>query len=113
MHPHFPKSQVIVTDWETKSDGIVIRGAKVHNSVAPAVEWIMVLPTRRLTKQEEFWAVPCAIPADDEGVKQIIGATIYNTPTELGMPGPYGLADSMTIFDNVFVPWERVFLNGE
>jgi 4-hydroxyphenylacetate 3-monooxygenase/4-hydroxybutyryl-CoA dehydratase/vinylacetyl-CoA-Delta-isomerase len=98
---------------ETKSDGIVIRGAKVHNSVAPAVEWIMVLPTRRLTKEEGAWAVSCAVPSDDDGVKQIISAAIYDTPKELGMPGPYGSADSMTIFDNVFVPWERVFLNGE
>ncbi len=98
---------------ETKSDGIVIRGAKVHNSVAPVVEWIMVLPTRRLTKEEGSWAVSCAVPADEDGVKQIVSAATYETSKELGMAGPFGSADSMTIFDNVFVPWERVFLNGE
>ncbi|HIE17249.1 MAG TPA: aromatic ring hydroxylase [Dehalococcoidia bacterium] len=98
---------------ETKSDGIVIRGAKVHNSVAPCVEWILVLPTRRLTKEEGPWAVSCAVPAADDGVRLIVSAAAYDTSKELGMPGPYGSADSLTIFDDVFVPWERVFLNGE
>ena len=96
---------------ETKSDGIVIRGAKVHNSDAPVVEWLNVLPTRRLTKEEGEWAVSCAVPADAEGVKLIVSAASY--PAELGAPGPYGSADSLTVFDNVFVPWENVFLNGE
>ena len=98
---------------ETRSDGIVIRGAKVHNSVAPCVEWIHVLPTRRLTKEEGEWAVACVVPGDAEGLKLIVSAAHYDTPKDLGMPGPYGSADSLSIFDNVFVPWEHVFLNGE
>jgi aromatic ring hydroxylase len=98
---------------ETKSDGVVIRGAKVHNSAAPCVEYLMVLPTRRLTKEEGSWAISCAVPADAEGVKLIISAANYEASKRLKMPGPYGGADSLTIFDNVFVPWERVFLNGE
>ena len=98
---------------ETKNDGIVIRGAKVHNSVAPCEDWIIVLPTRQLTEQEGEWAVACAVPADEDGVKLITSSTNYNTSKNLGAPGPYGTADSLTVFDNVFVPWERVFLNGE
>jgi len=98
---------------ETKSDGIVIRGAKVHISYSPVEEWILVVPTRRLTKEEGPWAVSCAIPADEEGVKLIVSAALYETPTSMGAPGPFGSADAMVIFDNVFVPWERVFLNGE
>ncbi len=98
---------------ETLSDGIVIRGAKVHNSNAPVAEWIMVIPTRQLTEDERDWAISCAVPADAEGVKQIISTTQFNTHKNLGTPGPYGGADSMTIFDNVFVPWKNVFLNGE
>jgi 4-hydroxyphenylacetate 3-monooxygenase/4-hydroxybutyryl-CoA dehydratase/vinylacetyl-CoA-Delta-isomerase len=98
---------------ETKSDGIVIRGAKVHISYSPIEEWIMVVPTRRLTKEEGSWAVSCAIPADEDGVKLIVSAALYETSTKMGAPGPFGSADAMVIFDNVFVPWERVFLNGE
>lgn len=98
---------------ETLSDGIVIKGAKVHNSYAPVVEWICVLPTRRLLEDEGDWAVSCVVPADAEGVKQVVSATQFNAHKNLGAPGPYGGADSMTIFDNVFVPWEHLFLNGE
>jgi len=98
---------------ETKSDGIVIRGAKVHISYSPVEEWMMVVPTRRLTKEEGPWAVSCAVPADEDGVKLIVSAALYETATKMGAPGPFGSADAMVIFDNVFVPWERVFLNGE
>jgi len=98
---------------ETKSDGVVIRGAKVHNSVAPVVEEIVVIPTRRLTKEEGEWAISCAVPADAEGVKLIVSAARQPISKRLGMPGPYVGADSLTVFDDVFVPWERVFLNGE
>lgn len=98
---------------ETLSDGIVIRGAKVHNSYAPVVEWIPVIPTRRLVEGEGDWAVSCVVPSDAEGVKLIVSATQINTHKKLGAPGPYGGADSLTVFDNVFVPWEHVFLNGE
>lgn len=98
---------------ETKSDGIIIRGAKVHISFSPVEEWILVLPTRRLTKEEKPWAVACAIPADDEGIKLIASAGHCETASELGAPGPFATCDAMIIFDNVFVPWERVFLNGE
>jgi len=53
------------------------------------------------------------VPSDAEGVKLIVSATQFNAHKKLGAPGPYGDADSLTVFDNVFVPWEHVFLNGE
>lgn len=97
---------------ETKSDGVVLRGAKVHNSASPVEEWIMVMPTRRLTKEEKEWAICCAVHGDDEGLKLITSTTSNQGSKKLGQP-LYGTADSMTVFDDVFVPWERVFLNGE
>jgi 4-hydroxyphenylacetate 3-monooxygenase/4-hydroxybutyryl-CoA dehydratase/vinylacetyl-CoA-Delta-isomerase len=95
---------------EKKSDGIVVRGAKVHNSFAPVVEQINVIPTRALTKEEGDWAVAFNVPADAEGMKQIV--SVANTYGPDGAVA-YGGADSMTIFDNVFVPWDHVFLCGE
>jgi len=112
--PHEQKDlDLYVRVVEKKSDGVVVRGAKVHNSYAPVVEWINVLPTRRLTKEEGDWAIAFTIPADAEGIKQIVSAATYDNPEGWGMPGPWGGADSMTVFDNVFVPWENVFLCGE
>ena len=98
---------------ETLSDGIVIRGAKVNNSGAPLEEWIEVIPTRMLTKEEGDWAISCVIPSDADGVKQVLSGSKFNKFQNLGEPGPYGKVHSTTIFDNVFVPWEHVFLNGE
>lgn len=99
---------------EKRADGIVVRGAKAHNSMAPYAEELMVLPTRAMNKEEMDYAVAFAIPADAEGVKLI--CKMKNPPVRNGMRSPmglYGSADCLTIFDDVFVPWERVFLCGE
>lgn len=112
--PHEQKDpDLYVRVVEKKSDGIVVRGAKVHNSYAPVVEQINVIPTRALTKEEGPWAVAFTIPADAEGVKQIVSIAMPSAPEDHFGPGPWGGADSMTIFDDVFVPWENVFLCGE
>ncbi|MFH0914419.1 MAG: 4-hydroxyphenylacetate 3-hydroxylase N-terminal domain-containing protein [Chloroflexota bacterium] len=99
---------------EKRSDGIVIRGAKVHNTMAAISDWLIVLPTRRLVKEEAEWAVCCAVPADAEGVKII---THISAPApRKHLKAPYaniGHVDCFTVFDNVFVPWENVFLCGE
>ena len=99
---------------ERKSDGIVVRGAKAHNTIAPYADELIVLPTRNLTKEEGDWAVTFAIPADTEGVKLICRVSAPRQRRELKAPfNTYGMADSMTVFDDVFVPWERVFMCGE
>jgi len=112
--PHEQKDlDLYVRIVEKKSDGIVVRGAKVHNSYAPVVEQINVIPTRALTKEEGDWAVAFTIPADAEGVKQIVSAPMVEQPEGWGAPGPWGGADSLTVFDDVFIPWDNVFLCGE
>lgn len=97
-----------------RADGIVVRGAKAHNSIAPYADELLVLPTRALTKEEGDWAVAFAIPADTEGVKLICRATAPRPRIKYHAPyNRFGLADSLTVFDDVFVPWERVFMCGE
>lgn len=99
---------------EKKSDGIVVRGAKAHNTTAPYCDEIVVVPARHLTKEEADWAVSFAIPADTEGVKLISRFTSLRERKILKAPAnEFGMADSLTVFDNVFVPWERVFMCGE
>jgi len=61
---------------EKKSDGIVVRGAKVHISEASVADEILVVPTRALLPEEKDWAVAFAVPADWEGVKQVV--SIHN-----------------------------------
>ena len=57
---------------EKKSDGIVVRGCKVHITQAAVADEIIVVPTRSLTPEEAEFAVAFAVPADTEGIKQII-----------------------------------------
>jgi aromatic ring hydroxylase len=98
---------------ERKSDGIVVRGSKVHISEASVADEIVVVPTRALLPQEKDWAVAFAVPADWEGVKQVV--SIHNLRDRQYFKRGFtpGYTDSYTIFDNCFVPWERVFLCGE
>lgn len=99
---------------EKKSDGIVVRGAKVHNSIAPYSDELMVVPTRAMTPEDSDWALSFIIPSDTDGVKLICRATAPRPRLHLDAPyNHYGLVDSVTVFDNVFVPWERVFMCGE
>jgi len=99
---------------EKRDDGIIVRGAKAHNTIAPYADEIIVIPTRTLTKEEGDWAVAFAIPADAEGVKLVVRPAYLRKRVKLSAPVVnYGDAESFTIFDDVFVPWDRVFMCGE
>ena len=100
---------------ERRKDGIVVRGAKAHNSFAPLTDEIIAIPTRFLTPEEGDWAVAVAVPGDWPGVKLVCrGARYRDRVPELSTAlSGKGEIESLTIFDDVFVPWERVFLNGE
>ncbi len=100
---------------EKRRDGIVVQGAKMHSTIAAYVDELLVIPTRALTPQDEDWAVAFAIPADAEGVKLITRVTAPRGRIECKAPycDTAGWADSVTIFDHVFVPNERVFMCGE
>lgn len=99
---------------EKRKDGIIVRGAKAHNSIAPYADEIIAIPTRALTKEEGDWAVAFAVPADTEGVKLVVRPARQYRRIKLDAPiSTFGDAESLTIFDDVFVPWERVFMCGE
>ncbi len=99
---------------ERRKDGIVVRGAKNHITMGPYVDEHLVIPTRTLTKEEADWAVAFAIPADTEGIKNISRVTDPRPRIELKAPyNQYGVSESVVVFDNVFIPWERVFMCGE
>jgi len=100
---------------ERRRDGIIVRGAKAHSTIAAFVDELLVIPTRVLTPEESDWAVAFAIPADAEGVKLITRVT--SPRQRIQHHAPYnevaGWADSLTVFDDVFVPQDRVFMCGE
>jgi 4-hydroxybutyryl-CoA dehydratase / vinylacetyl-CoA-Delta-isomerase len=96
-----------------RPDGIVIRGTKAIVTGAPYVHEFLVMPCRTHTREDADFAVCCAVPVDASGV------TIVARPA--GRPGEpaakfsakYGQSTGVVIFDDVFVPHDRVFLAGE
>lgn len=99
---------------EKNSRGIVVKGAKNHITMGPYVDEHLVIPTRNMTKDEADWALSFAVPADTDGIKIISRIVTPRPRIELTAPyNRYGVSDSVVVFDNVFIPWERVFMCGE
>ena len=96
-------------------DGIVVRGAKMHTSCAANVNQIIVLPTRAMGQDEADYAVAFAVPVETPGLKLI--ASPYGggakDPFEHPLSAEHRMNETTTIFEDVFVPWKRVFLAGE
>jgi len=104
---------------ERRENGVVVRGAKLHNTMAPYSDEIIAIPTRALGKDEKDYAIAFAIPADTDGLYLIGRDSSYESGGKkriAGLESPLseiGDVESFTVFDNVFVPNERIFLNGE
>ncbi len=100
---------------EERKDGIVVRGAKAHTSYGPCTNEIMVIPTRSLSEKDRQYAVAFAVPANTKGVKMIASPFGGTTRSEFHNPisSQHHMVESITIFDDVFVPWDRVFMKGE
>ncbi|MDA8126924.1 MAG: 4-hydroxybutyryl-CoA dehydratase [Deltaproteobacteria bacterium] len=111
-----PDKDVYLHIVEKRADGIVVRGAKAHQTGSLSSHELIVLPTRALRKGEEEFAVAFAVPADAPGVIHVVGRSSLDTREEGGCDCGnvrYSKYAPTVIFENVFVPWERVFLCGE
>src|SRR5919109_674566 len=99
---------------ETK-DGIIVRGAKAHTTNTVCANELMVIPTRTLGPEDKEYAVAFAVPMDAKGLKLIVSPFSHTDHNTFHHPvsARHHLLETLTVFDDVFVPWERVFLNGE
>ncbi|MGE5246908.1 MAG: 4-hydroxyphenylacetate 3-hydroxylase family protein [Verrucomicrobiota bacterium] len=106
---------VYVRVVERRRDGIVVRGAKAHTTASPFANELIVLPTRAMGEADADYAVSFAIPLATPGLKLIAEVSGHPGDNRFDHPVTTGLkmVDTVTIFDDVFVPWERVFLCGE
>jgi 4-hydroxybutyryl-CoA dehydratase/vinylacetyl-CoA-Delta-isomerase len=105
---------------EKRSDGIIVRGAKGHQEGNFASHYHIVAPSRPLSKGEEDYAVVFVVPTGSKGMTYICQDSAMEAERReakdirtLGNPVYGSSVSSMTIFDNVFVPWENVFMCGE
>lgn len=103
---------------ERRSDGIVVRGAKAHQTGVLNSHEVIVMPTQAMREEDADYAVSFAVPMDTPGISMIIGRQSCdtrkreNTTMDVGN-SEFGGVEALTIFHDVFVPNERVFLCGE
>jgi 4-hydroxybutyryl-CoA dehydratase/vinylacetyl-CoA-Delta-isomerase len=106
---------------ETRKDGIVIRGAKAHQTGAINSHWALLMPTVTMGDDEKQYAVCCAVQSDDPGITYIYGRQSCDTRLmedpngenmDAGSPN-FGGQEALMVFEDVFVPNEMVFMNGE
>ena len=78
---------VYVRVVDRRSDGVVIRGAKLHISAASLVHDLMVMPTKAMKPGEEDYSVACAVPVNSPGV-HVINTTFHpRLPDTRHLPG--------------------------
>ena len=103
---------------EERKDGIVVRGAKAHQTGAVNSHEVIVMPTLSMRKEDEDYAVSFALPSDAEGITYIMGRQSCDTrKLEGGNMDQgnlmFGGHEALVVFDDVFVPWDRVFMYKE
>jgi len=105
---------------QRRSEGIVVRGAKLHQSGAFAAHQTVVIPGGALRKGEEDYAVAFAVPNSAPGITYILQYNPLSAEREqaedilhLGNP-QFGQRETcLMVFDDVLVPHESVFMCGE
>ena len=104
---------------ERRADGVVVCGAKAHQTGIVNSHEVLVMPTIAMRPDDKDYAISFAVPTDSEGIMMIYGRQSCDTrkleegaDIDLGNH-QYGGHEALVIFDHVFVPNERIFLNGE
>jgi len=105
---------------ERREDGVVIRGAKLHMTGAVNSHEILVMPTTAMDERSKDYAIVCAVPVDAPGITMIFGRQTsddrrdHRERIDTGKPsfGSVG-GEAVIAFEDVFVPKDRLFMNGE
>jgi 4-hydroxybutyryl-CoA dehydratase/vinylacetyl-CoA-Delta-isomerase len=119
LAPHAQKDpDMYVHVVERRDDGIVVRGAKAHQTGSINSHWHLIMPTIAMKEADKDYAVSFACPSDADGVYMIYGRQscdtrkLEDTKIDCGNP-KFGGQEALVVFDDVFIPNEYVFLDGE
>lgn len=112
---HQPDPDHYLRVVDSGPDGIVVRGAKVHTSVSANGNEIIILPTRAMGPDAADWAVSFACPIDTPGLSLYVSS--YGSgevdPWTNPVSSRHKMLETLTVFDDVVIPHERVFVNRE
>ena len=104
---------------ERRPDGVVVRGAKVHQTGMINSHEVIVMPTQAMKPEDKDYTISFALPTDAKGIFMVYGRQSCDTrkledqaDIDLGNRH-FGGHETLVIFDDVFVPNDRIFLNGE
>ncbi|MHA2376804.1 MAG: 4-hydroxyphenylacetate 3-hydroxylase family protein [Candidatus Thorarchaeota archaeon] len=106
---------------ERRDDGVVIRGAKAHQTGAINSHEHLIMPTLAMRNEDKDFSICCAIPADSDGITYYYGRQAsdlrrldVSSEGDIDCGNPvYGGQECLIVFEDVFVPNERIFMNGE
>lgn len=119
LAPHAQKDpDLFLRVVERRPDGIVVRGAKAHQTGFVNSHEVIVMPTQSMGPDDRDYAVSFACPTDAEGIFMIVGRQSCDTrkleDSEIDVGNSrFGGMEALVIFDDVFIPNDRIFLNGE
>ena len=104
-----PRPPLHVVD--RSDEGIVVRGAKVHTSLTPNCNEFLVLPTRAMRAEDADFAIAFAVEPSTPGLSMYVSPYSAGDrhPWEHPVSSKHKMLETLTVFDDVFVPWERVF----
>jgi 4-hydroxybutyryl-CoA dehydratase/vinylacetyl-CoA-Delta-isomerase len=98
--------------------GVFISGAKAHQTGCINSHWLIVMPTIRLGEADRDYAIVGALPVDAKGITYIYGRQSCDTRSmeqgdvDVGN-ARFGGQEAMVIFNDVFIPNEHIFMDGE
>ncbi|SMC37891.1 4-hydroxyphenylacetate 3-hydroxylase family protein [Papillibacter cinnamivorans] len=112
-----PDLFVHVTQKDDK--GIYVSGAKAHMTGMVNSHWMILMPTSGYGEEDKDYCVCCAVPVDAPGIIHIFGRQTNDGRKEEGEIDQgnacYGVVggECLTVLEDVFVPWDKVFMCGE
>jgi 4-hydroxybutyryl-CoA dehydratase / vinylacetyl-CoA-Delta-isomerase len=119
LRPHEQEDpDMFVHVVERREDGVVIRGAKAHQTGSVNSHEMLIMPTLTMRAGDEDYSICCAVKSDSPGIHFIYGRQscdkrkLEQGDIDVGN-FQYGGQEALTVLDDVFVPWERVFMCGE
>jgi aromatic ring hydroxylase len=97
------------------ADSITVRGAKVHTSFSANADELIVLPTRAMGPADADYAVSFAVPVDTPGLTLYVSPYLHGERNHFDHPisSRHKMLESLTVFDDVRIPRERVFLDRQ
>ncbi len=119
LAPHQQADQDMFLRITKRTDkGVYVTGAKAHQTGCINSHWMVVMPTMRLGEKDKDFAIVGAVPVDAEGITYIYGRQSCDTRAMEGGTidignVKYGGQEAMVIFEDVFIPTENIFMDGE